>query len=351
MTDEAKVSIIIPFYNIAQDIFVRCIESVKKQTYTNIEIIVVDDGSKSEYASFLDFICSSTIRVIHKKNEGVSKARNTGIANAAGQYITFVDGDDYISPKMIEEGIAYIQREKCNIVVGRIKKSDNPDEKFDVCKKSAVYTLSEDRNYLLESIFAPELLGGKEQEWQHIMQAPVAKIIEKSLLENCLFPEEVDISEDTIWNYCLMQNCHDKVRVGILLNGWYIYYQNVSSTLHTYKDDFDIKILLSIKILNQYIRKTQTVYSVYYVEWILGKLQQIVEDYLLNFTNPKTVREKIDCLKAIMKQTEIMEIIDNSQKTVRQKAKFTLYKSGLAVLYYMQKKGDNQIDNKTQRFQ
>ena len=87
------------------------------------------------------------------------------------------------------------------------------------------------------------------------------------------------------------------------------------------------------------------------MEWLLGKLQQIVEDYLLNFTNPKTVREKIDCLKAIMKQTEIMDIIDNSQKTVRQKAKFTLYKSGLAVLYYMQKKGDNQIDNKTQRFQ
>ena len=102
MTDEAKVSIIIPFYNIAQDIFVRCIESVKKQTYTNIEIIVVDDGSEDNTAELVRDFCDARIHIISQENSGQGFARNTGLDSAKGKYIAFADADDTMEKDMLK---------------------------------------------------------------------------------------------------------------------------------------------------------------------------------------------------------------------------------------------------------
>ena len=98
-----KVSIVVPVYN-TEKYLERCLDSLVKQTLEDIEIIIVDDGSKEACASFCDALAKTDdrIRVIHKENGGLGYARNTGMAAATGEYIGFVDSDDYIDPAMYE---------------------------------------------------------------------------------------------------------------------------------------------------------------------------------------------------------------------------------------------------------
>lgn len=106
---EKKVSIIIPIYNVAEYID-ECIESAHKQTYRNIEIILVDDGSPDTSGKKCDEWAKkdSRIKVIHKVNGGLSSARNAGLDVATGEYIYFLDGDDYIKNNLLETVVPYM---------------------------------------------------------------------------------------------------------------------------------------------------------------------------------------------------------------------------------------------------
>jgi len=97
------ISVIIPVYNV-ENYLDECIQSVIKQTYNNLELILVDDGSIDKSGCICDAYKEKDdrIRVIHKKNEGISEARNIGMALAKGEYISFLDADDFIHPQMFE---------------------------------------------------------------------------------------------------------------------------------------------------------------------------------------------------------------------------------------------------------
>ena len=90
-----KVSVVIPVYNVRLYLE-RCVQSVLRQTYKDLEIILVDDGSKDDSGKLCDQLALSDqrIRVIHQENQGLSGARNTGIRQATGEYIIFLDSDD-----------------------------------------------------------------------------------------------------------------------------------------------------------------------------------------------------------------------------------------------------------------
>lgn len=100
---ESLISVVVPVYNVEKYVE-RCIDSITAQTYKNIEIIIVDDGSTDNSGHIVDEISlkDQRIKVIHQENGGLSAARNTGIDKATGEYLVFVDSDDYISCKMIE---------------------------------------------------------------------------------------------------------------------------------------------------------------------------------------------------------------------------------------------------------
>jgi glycosyltransferase involved in cell wall biosynthesis len=111
------VSVIVPVYNV-EEYLDRCVESIINQTYQNIEIILVDDGSPDRCPQMCDAWAEkdNRIKVIHKKNAGLGMARNTGIEHALGEYICFFDSDDYIAVETIEK--AYIlAKEKCAEIV------------------------------------------------------------------------------------------------------------------------------------------------------------------------------------------------------------------------------------------
>ena len=98
------ISVIVPVYKVERYLC-RCVDSIIAQTYTNLQIILVDDGSPDGSGAICDDYAAkdSRITVIHKKNGGLSDARNAGLVAACGSYIGFVDSDDYIEPEMFEE--------------------------------------------------------------------------------------------------------------------------------------------------------------------------------------------------------------------------------------------------------
>lgn len=120
MAESSLVSVIIPAYNVEQYIE-NCISSVMKQSYANIEIIVVDDGSTDSTSKMIDEIRvrDSRVKVIHTKNRGVSSARNTGIEVARGEYITFVDADDYLADDFVEYLLGIMVSEKADFCISK----------------------------------------------------------------------------------------------------------------------------------------------------------------------------------------------------------------------------------------
>ncbi|WP_279167083.1 glycosyltransferase family 2 protein [Thomasclavelia cocleata] len=113
-----KISVVIPVYNV-EKYLCRCINSVLGQTYRNIEVILVDDGSTDNSPTICDEYQKNDkrIKVIHKKNSGAASSRNIGLSNAKGNYITFVDSDDYIELDMYEKMMRINEKYDCDIVL------------------------------------------------------------------------------------------------------------------------------------------------------------------------------------------------------------------------------------------
>ena len=113
---DTKISIVIPAYNIAKELG-PCLDSVLAQTHQNIEIIVVNDGSKDDTASVIDQYAAldPRIKAIHKENGGVTSARLRGVSEATGEWIGFVDGDDYIEPQMYEKLLSNAEKYHADI--------------------------------------------------------------------------------------------------------------------------------------------------------------------------------------------------------------------------------------------
>lgn len=143
-----KISFIVPCYNVAR--YVRkCITSIAEQTYSNIEIIPVDDGSLDSTGAILDELSGkdSRILVIHKENEGVSAARNSGLAAATGDYVVFVDGDDYLD------------RDYAEYMIGLSKIADSDFVMSKDCfTKDSDIKISKDIPTILTSVQATALL-------------------------------------------------------------------------------------------------------------------------------------------------------------------------------------------------
>ena len=116
--EDCKVSIIIPVYN--GEKYIRpCISGLRKQTYRNIECILIDDGSTDESGKICDHCAEedARVRVIHQVNRGVSAARNKGIEEAQGEYILFFDIDDQITESVVEDNLRMAQKNNADVVL------------------------------------------------------------------------------------------------------------------------------------------------------------------------------------------------------------------------------------------
>lgn len=177
------ITVIVPVFQV-EAYLPSCLESICKQTYENLEIILVDDGSRDRCPE----ICDSwgkkdaRIRVIHKENGGLSSARNAGLAVATGEYIGFVDSDDYIHPRMYEILLEAIKENNVKMASCLSASVKADGELPDDPQNADVEVLTVER--MLDGIFRKQ-----------IGTAVWRKLYEKSIFENIRFPEG-EINED-----------------------------------------------------------------------------------------------------------------------------------------------------------
>ena len=116
------VSIVIPVYN-CETKLKRCLQSVQKQTYKDIEVLIVNDGSTDNSLQVCEEFCKQDVRfhVFNQKNHGVSYSRNQGIKKANGQYLMFVDGDDEVLPDMVQQYIVSAKNGRADVVIGGLQ--------------------------------------------------------------------------------------------------------------------------------------------------------------------------------------------------------------------------------------
>ncbi|HHW23096.1 MAG TPA: glycosyltransferase [Clostridiaceae bacterium] len=191
--EDVLVSIIIPVYNVG-DYLERCIDSIRQQTHKKIEIILVDDGSTDNSPRICDYYAKedSRIIVIHQENRGAGPARNAGIDIAHGEWICFVDSDDYISPLFVERLLKIAVDNDCLTAQCRFKRvlEDSMDENE---KLQPEIKVMDWRNYFI--YVYKNMCRNPIGSSGHTPFGPVINIYHKSLFDSIRFPS-LRISED-----------------------------------------------------------------------------------------------------------------------------------------------------------
>ena len=177
------ISVIVPIYN-TEKYLVECIESIREQTYSNIEIILVDDGSTDASIEICDEFSKkdSRVRVFHKENEGSVVAKNFGIQQSKGEYIILVDSDDTVSDKMIEVLYTHIKEKNADIAIGNYYIYDESDKNF--------YFYVTDKDFSVEELAIQEIMNRQAGDWQFNSSAfilPTFKLIKKELFKEVQF--------------------------------------------------------------------------------------------------------------------------------------------------------------------
>ncbi|MDY4279090.1 MAG: glycosyltransferase [Faecalicoccus sp.] len=276
-----KLSIIVPVYQVEAHID-ECITSILDQTFRDFELILVDDGSLDRCPAICDVYAQkdSRIRVIHQKNQGLSAARNTGLQAARGDYIGFVDSDDFIEASMYEKLLDNLEREKADIsVCGRYKVWG--DKKIQE-QKSNVYKVMDSAQAL--ALMNTNVLG-------YFDVAAWDKIYKRSCFKGIEFPEG-KLCEDWFVMYKLFFNAHRIVYDSIPL---YNYRQRTGSITHGKKVN-TMSLAASLEVLNfvrmqqpQYVREAQFAY----VFAGIGVIDNYIEQSSIDHKSIDAVYKKI----------------------------------------------------------
>lgn len=228
----AEISIVVPVYKVERYLQ-RCVESLLSQTFGDIEIILVDDGSPDQCPAMCDQFAEkdSRIRVIHKENGGLSSARNAGIEAAQGKYIGFVDSDDDVADNMYERMHEIIERENVDFVMSDYIRILDNGEKF--LKTLAIPGGRYSRDAIKKEIF-PQLIMGENLEYGPLLSVWHCMYRTEFLQRNgLLFDEEVKWSEDNIFS-ALAGYCADSFYY-LKGEGLYHYYQNEGTISTSYR--------------------------------------------------------------------------------------------------------------------
>ena len=211
---DKKVSVIVPVYNV-KNYLERCLDSILGQTYTNIEVILIDDGSTDgsnklcEKYSYLD----NRVKVIHKANGGLSSARNVGIKVATGDFIAFVDSDDWISEDAYEYMLDLLLRNQADAVQCGFIKTNNKTEIKEEQEQIVIYNNKDVCQFYMN--YSTET--GSYSVWKFLYK--------KKLIKDIFF-REGKINEDIDFNYKVLNRCK-KLVVSNQIK--YFYFQNGNS--------------------------------------------------------------------------------------------------------------------------
>lgn len=243
------VSLIIPVYN-AEHYIERCINQLIHQTFDHIEIIMIDDGSTDNSGVLCDVFIQrdSRCKCIHKKNEGVSKARNDGIEISKGQYICFIDVDDLVSLDYVEMLYNAIKKDKTDICICdfyEVKADEN---------KLLHYNKHTGNSILIDT----KKKYNSNDKYSH--KTVWAAMFSRDIIGNCRFKEDFFVAEDSIFYYELLLKTSCISYIAEPMYTYIIYNQSASHGEFDEKKYSEIKALNVIRELyknkNKYVRNS-----------------------------------------------------------------------------------------------
>lgn len=217
-----KISIIIPVYNV-KDYLDECLKSVCEQTYTELEILVIDDCSNDGSAEMCDEWAQkdNRIKVFHTANNGVSEARNLGLQNATGKYIAFVDSDDYINQNLIKRLYDTLVENNSDIAICKEHAVEEAEKRSadEVVPKGSVQGLN--REKIAQMLLSP-FTGHLTWIWLRLQK--------RELFDEVRFPVELGNCEDVIYSLEVYKKAK---KVSFLDERLYYYRQRKNSIVHT----------------------------------------------------------------------------------------------------------------------
>lgn len=231
-----KISVIIPVYNAEKDLH-RCIDSILAQTFRDFELLLVDDGSKDISGEICDDYAQKDerVRVFHLRNGGASSARNVGLDNAHGYWVTFVDSDDYIS----ENFLATIDLQDCDLV---ILQNQHFSSQRKIFSKQEMSPQKFDGKNAVRIFLAKHLL-------YHIMLTPWGKLYKRNLIANIRFDKSLRIGEDVVFVHQYLLECSS---ICVVEGATYYYNDEDENFCNKYRLEPQESLNHLIKIINQY---------------------------------------------------------------------------------------------------
>lgn len=286
------ISVIIPVYN-AEKFLSRCIESVISQSYSNWELILVDDGSTDNSNNICKQYAEMDTRItlISKKNGGVSSARNFGLDLCRGDYVTFVDSDDEIKVDLLNDLITSIKKYDSDISICGMERA--------IGNRRISYKLNDKLINGAENIAL--FINDYFKQW--VVSAPWGKMYKKELIGNIRFNEDMTISEDLDFN---LRYYREIKRLSLVESDAYIYYNNANSLINTYrKEDYDC-VRNTCKYASDMLKKVK--YNLP-LNNIYSKLIEYSRFCIIENFGLSTKKEQKDFINKILSDSEIKDAL------------------------------------------
>ncbi|MCA0756491.1 glycosyltransferase [Paenibacillus sp. N4] len=306
-----------PIYNVEKYIH-KCVESLMNQTYKNIEIILVDDGSPDNCPSICDEYAKKDyrVRVIHKDNGGLSDARNSGMDDATGEFIIFVDGDDYVKLNMVEKAIGIAHSTKSNVVIWGFS-ADYVDENDTLIKsiihkhESGVFDKYEYNNI----VFGKDLIGNLGYAWNKMYSMVYLKG------NGFKFTKGLSLVEDIVFNSLVLSRSE---KIAFLDEPLIHYVQRPRMTLGNkfYEDYFEIKQkgIVAVESLllawNQDVKVISKIIGSLLLGSIRTTISHLSRASTLSITNRKEYLDKILYNSAIIDKLDDVELASLKEKVI-----------------------------------
>ncbi len=303
-----KISIIIPVYNAGSYINI-CLKSVIEQSYTNWEIILIDDGSTDNSKEIYEKIATKNnkIKVFRQKNKGVSSARNLGLEKADGDYIVFLDADDWIDSIFLERMLEVIENEKADIVQCNFYYANN-NEKIERKHIRPSYSIRNNMSELQLDILYREYDEKKNDCSVGAMRGVWGKIFKSSIIKKIKFNEKIDIFEDGIFVLNTLQNSKKVV----LIDEYYYYYRMTENSSNSkYKPNFSRNVVEIFKEINNFIYKNNKdiEFKDYFNIMVFEMISSTLDKDIFNIHSKCHRKEKIKQLKKFIGQDFCQEAI------------------------------------------
>lgn len=225
-----RVSVIVPVYN-AEKVLARCVDSILNQSYKNLELILINDGSKDKSINIMREYekLDTRVKIINNKNNGVSETRNIGVREASGEYIQFVDSDDFIELDMIEKTMEFVEKENVDLVMSGIFLDIEGNNGIETAIQTFERAKCNDKTLIAANVLSR--LNGT------YINSPVNKLYKKSIItnNNIIMDKNIDLGEDLIFNLEYLKFCNS---VMFLEESYYHYCMQVEDNLtFKYRDD------------------------------------------------------------------------------------------------------------------